>query len=362
MNHTRVGGAESTATAFAAGTSDDALRHLLLSAALSMSLHPQDHGWRQIYSHIAQALSDDAEPLMTLVNNIPGVSNLAPAYVIGLMAISLQQLWHEQRHGAEHRPRRLPGGEIVGLARDHQLTLRSILANHRNSFTGVRRFLVPQVLLARHFAGAERGAVTFLDIGTGIGVLPRQLDSHTCFDRFEADLAWPRDQPTFAKIGLGTRFGMELSPAPDLDWVHNCYGPSDYYDQLFAEMQESLAMAEVRATELSIIDQDACELPALGQFIADHSVLAVTAVYSLYQYAAPMRRAIAETIHRSLPPGGIFLDIEPNPSLDQPGCLVEAWIGGVPDKLTVCRVSDGHFQGFVMAAKDYDRFVRCWRW
>ena len=51
---------------------------------------------------------------------------------------------------------------------------------HSNSFTGARRFLLPQVLIA-HFA-RRRGLreVRFLDLGTGLGVLPRQLNHRTC--------------------------------------------------------------------------------------------------------------------------------------------------------------------------------------
>jgi len=323
-----------------------------------MSEHPQDHGWRDIYSGLANAINDYPEPLMVLVNTIPGVQSLAPAYIIGLTAISLQQLWHS--HGqAGHR--QLPGDEIIRLATDCRSELGSILANHRNSFTGVRRFLGPQVLLARHFARYGGAPVNILDIGTGIGILPRQLDSQACFERFAGDLTWPHESPVFGEIGIGDRFGLELDPIPGLAWVHDCYGPSEYYDRLFAEMRETLAIPDVRAANFTFISQDARDLHGLARLMADKNVSAVTAVYSLYQYLPQVRQAIAHTIHRSLPAGGIFIDIEPNPALDQPGCLVEAWIGGVRDKLTVCVVSDGHFRGSVTAAADYDRFTGTWR-
>lgn len=349
---------ESVPAGPAASVAHDDFRRLLLSAASSMSQHPQDHGWREIYNQIANTLSRDAEPLMVPVNSIPAVQSLAPAYVIGLVAISLQQLWQKHGQGRDSVHRRLPGTEIVNLATDYRIELSSILAKHRNSFTGVRRFLVPQVLLARHFEGSSREPISFLDIGTGIGVLPRQLDSPACFRRFAHDLTWPDRAPEFSKIGISARFGIELSPIPDFSWLRDCYGPSEYYDLLFQEMRETLAMPEVQTADLTIVNQDARDLAALSQFIGDKNISAVTAVYSLYQYAPHVRQAIVTTIHRRLPPGGIFIDIEPRPALDQPGCLVEAWIHGMGDKQTVCVVSDGHFRGLVMAAKDYDRFAR----
>lgn len=350
--------AESPSADLVASASDDDLCHLLLDAAMSMSEHPQDHGWREIYYHIAQALRNDAESLMVLVNKTPSIQALAPAYIIGLMAISLQQLWRSHGRGRDPAYRQLPSSEITKLAISHRLELSSILANHRNSFTGARRFLVPQVLLAKHFAESNHEPIGILDIGTGIGILPRQLDSRECFQRFASNLTWPRESPTFSKIGIEIRFGMELDPIPDLAWVRDCYGPSEYYDRLFEEMREALAMPEVQAASLTVVNQDARDLPRLAQFIADQNISAVTAVYSLYQYLPSVRQAIAHTIHQSLPPDGIFIDIEPHPTLDRPGCVVDAWINGVSDKLTVCVVSDGHFRGLVLAAENYDRFTR----
>lgn len=350
---------ESASPAPTASVPEDGLRHLLLSAALSMSQHPQDHGWREIYKQIAQTLSNNAQSLMDPVKSIPDVQSLAPAYVIGLVGISLQQLWQNHGHGRDPTHRQLPGAEIVNLATDRRVELSSILARHRNSFTGVRRFLVPQLLLATHFRLSSEEPISFLDIGTGIGVLPRQLDSPKCFRRFAADLTWPEGARDFSEIGIGARFGMELSPIPDLGWVHGCYGPSEYYDLMFQEMRDTLAMADVQAANVTFVDQDARDLVALSEFIADENIAAVTAVYSLYQYSPRVRQDIANTIHRCLPPGGIFIDIEPHPALDRPGCVVEAWIQGVDDKLTICVVSDGHFRGLVIAAKDYDRFARC---
>ncbi len=233
------------------------LRHCLLAAARSMSEHPQDHGWRDIYSGLANAINEEPESLMVLVNSIPGVQDLAPAYIIGLIAISLQQLWHSNGRGEDPAYRRLPGDEIIGLATEYRSELSSILAKYRNSFTGVRRFLVPQVLLAKHFARYGGELVNILDIGTGIGILPRQLDSQACFERFAGDLIWPAESPVFAKIGIGDRFGIELDPIPDLAWVHGCYGPSEYYDRLFQEMRDTLAIPEVRAASFSFISQDA---------------------------------------------------------------------------------------------------------
>jgi hypothetical protein len=355
-------GIEPSSAGSTAGVTDGDLRHLLLGAALSMSEHPQDHGWREIYRHIASALRNDADPLMTLVNSIPAVDALAPAYVIGLIAISLQQLWQDHELGRDLSHRQLPGGALTKLAIDYRLDLSPILASHRNSFTGVRRFLVPQVLLARHFARSTQQPISCLDIGTGLGILPRQLDSEACFRRFAADLTWPAGPPEFSNIGIEARFGMELSPVPDLAWVRGCYGPSEYYDRLFQEMRETLTMLEMQTTNFTFVNQDARDLPGLAQFIIERNISAVTAVYSLYQYSPDTREAIARVIHRSLPAGGIFIDIEPHPALARPGCLVEARISGVRDKLTVCVVSDGHFRGAVMAAKDFDTFTRYQHW
>jgi hypothetical protein len=338
------------------GTSAVPLRESLLAAALSMSRHPQDHGWRQLYADIAEILATDPEPLLDLARNVPRIDDLAPAYVVGLLAISLQQAWDRSGSGSDPVARRLPQGEIAPLAAHLGPTIGFTLAQHRNSFTGVRRFLVPQVLLARHFARQQPADINFLDIGTGLGLLPRQLDSPACFDRFTADLTWPRTAPDFTRIGLSSRFGMELSPLPDLDWVRRCYGPSPYYDHMFEEILETLKIPEVQDASFTPVDRDACDVSALAEFISANSIRAVTAVYSLYQYSAEIRREIDRAISGSLPEGGIFINIEPHPTLGQPGCIVHIWLPGKRDRLTVCSVSDGHFRGRVIAGEDYDKF------
>jgi hypothetical protein len=92
------------------------------------------------------------------------------------------------------------------------------LFRRQNSFTGARRFLLPQVLLSSYF-GQLRVACNFADLGTGLGILPRQLNSRALFESLGGELEWPDGNPPFRAIPLNVRFGVDRGPLPDLAWV-----------------------------------------------------------------------------------------------------------------------------------------------
>jgi hypothetical protein len=61
---------------------------------------------------------------------------------------------------------------------DHyKAEISKIIRTRQNSFTSARRFLVPQVILSAYFAQQDGQEARFADFGTGLGILPRQLNS-----------------------------------------------------------------------------------------------------------------------------------------------------------------------------------------
>jgi hypothetical protein len=238
---------------------------------------------------------------------------------------------------------------------DNRNRVREILRTRRNSFTGARRFLVPQVLLSAYFAGS-RYTVRFADLGTGLGIVPRQLNSRVLYDRFSVDLKWPEGFPKFRRIPLATRFGVDRAPMPDLDWVTACYGSSSYYRTLHHELLYSLAVPEVRFARVSYEALDLTDTTALSEFMSRNQINAVNLCYSLYELNPNCRTRVIHTLVECLEEPRVVIVTEPSRELAEPGCTVYLYEKGSTRPLGVCRVSDGHFKGSVTPLDGYGEF------
>ncbi|MCO8277692.1 hypothetical protein M1L60_44675, partial [Actinoplanes sp. TRM 88003] len=200
-------------------------------------------------------------------------------------------------------------------------------------------------------------AVNFADLGTGLGVLPRQLNSLILFDRFSADLRWNGRQPLFQPIPLAARHGVDRGPRPDDQWVQACYGATDYYADLYRELELSLDAPEVREASVRYHEFDILERRDLARFVRHHRINAVNLSYVLYEIEPERRALVIEVLRRTLRPPGIIVVTEPVAELTKPGCTVTVYDDSQSSPQRVCLVSDGHFRGDVLPLDDFESFV-----
>jgi len=284
------------------------------TAADRLGRHPQDHGWRDLYRLISHGLSGSAPLLKKLVLEHHSIRrDSSPAHLITLLGISLKLVAAELLD--ELRSATGPESCVASLEStlaEHRETINSILRSRRNSFTGTRRFLAPQVLLGAYFA--DTGAtVGFADLGTGLGVLPRQLNARALYDVFKTGLRWPEGTPAFRAIPFRSRFGVDHGPLPEIE--------------------------------------------ALSAFLRRHSINAVNLSYALYELDVAGRAKVVDTLLDALRPPGVVVVVEPHAELTQPGCTVSFRDHRSPQAKEVLRVSDGHFTGRVEPARDYGWFT-----
>lgn len=330
------------------------------AAARRLGRHPQDHGWRELYRLFAYGLAHPAA-----APTLAGIATTARArhpersavHLVTLLGIAVNLLAGETTAGVlGDRPPADRLGWLEHLLHRHRQQIDRILAQRQNSFTGARRFLVPQVLLSAYFARQDRPA-RFADLGTGLGVLPRQLNSKTLFERFTYDLAWPDGYPVYQPIPLEARYGVDRGPFPDLAWVRSCYGPSAYYTAQFHELVEIRAMAEVEHADVEYHELDLTDISSLRRFIAAHRVNAVNLCYTLYEVEPPKRAAIVESVAGALSEPGLMIVTEPLGDLTLPGCTVTVRDRAHPVPRPLCAVSDGHFRGRVTPLAGYREFL-----
>jgi hypothetical protein len=278
-------------------------------------------------------------------------------HLITLLGISLKLVAAELLD--ELRSAKKPESCVASLEStlaEHRETIDAILRSRRNSFTGARRFLAPQVLLGAYFAGAT-DAVDFADLGTGLGVLPRQLNARGLFDAFKAGLRWPEGTPAFRAIPFRSRFGVDHGPLPEIDWVRACYGTSPYYDGLYLELLDMMNDPDVRSADVRYAELDLLDTEALSAFLRRHSINVVNLSYALYELDVAGRAKVVDTLLNALRPPGVVVVVEPHAELTQPGCTVSFRDHRSPDAKEVLWVSDGHFTGRVEPARDYGWFT-----
>lgn len=328
-------------------------------AASRLGRHPHDHGWRQLYQLFGYGLERSAPALVDTILTYRGVrASSSAAHLVTLLGIAVKAV----------DPGRFD--RLVGTGQDdlrlqilervltwHQEEIGRILSVRQNSFTAARRFLVPQALLGASLFQMPGRTVNFVDLGTGLGVLPRQLNSTTLYERFIGDLVWPDRQPAFTRIPLASRFGVDRGPLPDLGWVHSCYGSSGYYDDMYQELLMTLRCADVRRAVVRYVPLDLLDRDAVAQFVRRYRINAVNLCYVLYELTAPRRRELIDLLADVLRPPRIIVAMEPQDELTGPGCTVTYWDESLTGQLEVCAVSDGHFRGRVVPRSGYTTFV-----
>jgi hypothetical protein len=232
-------------------------------AASGLGEHPQDHGWRDLYRLFSHGLDRSAPNLTaTVLAHHRARPTLSETHLLTLLGIALKAIAPEPFESI-----------VAGSSVDSRLNaleetiyqnrsgIAEIISSRQNSFTSTRRFLVPQVLLSAYFARQDGQEVRFADFGTGLGILPRQLNAPEQYEAFAGDLVWPNGVPSFRRIPLSARMGVDQGPMPDLNWVHACYGESEYYAHLYSELLNAVAAPEVRAVR-PVISRCAAWCPA----------------------------------------------------------------------------------------------------
>jgi hypothetical protein len=329
------------------------------AAARRLGRHPQDHGWREFYRLIALGLDGGRAPQLQAVvtTALAGRSGGSATHLVTLLGIAVRAIAGGSFPDlVSDRPGEERLAALDEVLRQHRRRIDHLLRQRQNSFTGPRRFLVPQVLLAAYFARQQRPAV-FADLGTGLGVLPRQLNCRAVFERYAPELAWPDRQPRFQPIPLAARYGVDRGPFPDRSWVRSCYGPSGYYALQYQELLEVLDLPEIASAQVGYQELDLTDGVALRRFVTGRRVNAANLSYALYQLDPASRDRVLDTLADALHPPGLMIVTEPNDELAQPGCTVTVRDHTHPVPRRLCTVSDGHFTGQVRPLAGYDAFV-----
>jgi hypothetical protein len=180
-----------------------------------------DHGWRHLYRLFSYGLDRSAPNLTaTVLSHYRVRPTLSETHLLTLLGIALKatipQSFESIAEGGSLGTRLETLEEILDRNR---AKITEIIRRRQNSFTSARRFLVTQVLLSAYFAREDMQEVRFADFGTGLGILPRQLNAPEQYETFAADLIWPNGIPSFRQIPLAERLGVDRGPMPDLSWV-----------------------------------------------------------------------------------------------------------------------------------------------
>lgn len=330
------------------------------TAARRLGTHPYDLGWRELYRLFGYGLADRAAPQLTQVVTTARATRPdgSDPHLVTMLGIAVKTVAGEafpQLVGEAPAADRL--ALLERLLERHRPQIETLLSCRQNSFTGARRFLVPQVLLAAYFAG-DRPPARVADLGTGLGLLPRQLNAASQFDRFAPDLAWPGGQPAFRMVPLAARYGVDRPPLPDLAWVRECHGRSGYYREQYRELTEVRRAPEVQDAAVCYVALDLADQAALRRFLVEQRINTVLLCYVLYEIAPATRAAILATLRESLSDPGLVVVTEPHAALSRPGCTVTVWDHDDPDPSPVCEISDGHFRGQVAPLAGYHDLVR----
>jgi hypothetical protein len=331
-------------------------------AAHRLGQHPQDHGWRELFRLLDYGFQAASYPLRrTIRNSHAGRPTTGHAHLITVLAIAVKSVAPaslSELTGTAPAAARLSLLDAILVAHDEEI--QRILSERQNSFTAARRFLLPQVILGARFSGAC-APCRFADLGTGLGILPRQLNSRSLYERFAPDLRWPMGTPLFRPVPLEARFGVDRGPMPDLSWVTTCYGPSTYYSDLYDELLFVMGLSEVRDAHVDYTELDLLDSAKLSNFMESRRVNAVNVGYVLYEMEPSRRVEILRVLQSSLHPPGVVVVSEPNQDLTQPGCEVRLYDHAHPSGLSICAVSDGHFRGTVIPMDGFDAFSRVYR-
>jgi hypothetical protein len=326
--------------------------------------HPQDHGWQQFFRAVDILLREQSPILLRVLQNcLTSRPQVSATHVVTLLAQATKMALHRDAPaigsglGVESSTPFQFARRLERTLARHERLIAETLVLRQNSFTSARRFLLPQIVLSRYFRRLGLVDVNFLDIGTGLGLLPRQLDKQHIFERFSPDLLWPDGVSPFTPISIGKRFGADRAPLPDLEWVRHCYGPSSYYDGLLTELQSVLEDPGISSEPVELVELDILDTDRLGEFIRDNRIHAANCSFVLYQYEQEARKAVVKCVVQSLQTPGLFISMEPRGELAVPGCEVRLYESGDLKPILFAVVTDGHFLGRVVPSLDFQSFT-----
>lgn len=328
-------------------------------AASGLGHHPQNHGWRDLYRLFSYGLSHSTPNLTSVIlTGIKDRPTSSATHFLTLLGIAIKAAAPESFDtvGVDG-PMDVRLETLEDILYQHRDEISKIIHTRQNSFTSARRFLVPQVLLSSYFSSPNGCEMVFADFGTGLGILPRQLNSNHQYNAFANDLVWPDGIPAFRAIPLASRLGVDKGPFPDLEWVHACYGQSEYYSKLYGELLETFCAPDIKAANVNYEELDLLDIESLSNFIRQHKINAANFSYVLYELESGKRAMIIEAVVRELYPPGVLIVAEPHKDLQGQGTVVELYHDGDITPLTLCFVSDGHYKGYVIPLDDYEWFV-----
>lgn len=332
------------------------------TAVAAMVDHPQrHHGWGTFYQCLDHALGRPRSVVAQLAADALGARPLMGlAHLATLLGATTRMLAAGSPVAAVFDPT-LPVAVRADLLEEvfgrHADTVASTLRSRSNSFSCARRFLVPQLVIGAYVASHGLRQVSVLDIGTGLGLIPRQLNHRESFDRFARDLKGSDILP-YHEIPIYRRHGVDTPPLPDLAWVRHCHGPSSYYEQRFDELlwahhQTAHVSPSLEVFALDLLDED-----QVTSFFSANTYEIVIGSFVLYESASAARRRIVNRVVESLAPQGIFVSMEPTATaLTRQGCQVHVYVAGTSEPMHLFDVSDGHFMGRLTPGTDWAAFA-----
>jgi len=328
-------------------------------AAKQLGQHPQDHGWREFYKLVGYGLQERAPESVSILTKFSELrSSSGASHTVTLLGIALKATLTEESFRAILAPGTLTE-RLRCLEKElavNEADVAGIMAARQNSFTSARRFLAAQVVLSAVFDTLAGKQANFADLGTGLGVMPRQINSQRSYERFAPDLRWPSGVPEFRPIPINKRFGVDRKPMPNIDWVRKCYGLSPYYDELLGELLATLQERDVRSAQVSLTELDLLDIDVMRSFLRREAINSVNLSYVLYELDVDLRGQILEVLISELKSPGLIIVTEPNSELTQQGCSVSLYLDNNAHPLELCTVSDGHFRGTVVPGADLELF------
>jgi len=319
----------------------------------AIAAHRQGHhGWAAAHRAIGRLLADGLEELERLLATTwvarPDISD---AHLLTLLGVAIRDIAMRDPVAAGVFQDDLDDSARAELLREvvrqYEMDLARALRDRSNSFTGARRFVVPQLLVGAFAANLALPEVRLVDLGTGLGLLPRQLNNRAVFDRFAPDLSWDRATPAYRPIPLTLRCGVDTFPLPTLDWVRACYGNSRYYEDRFGELLWSLEQTRDTAQDVVTHVLDMLELRQMAEFLSTYRFNVATCNFALFQHDQNTRRMIVNCVVSRLQRPGLLLTMDPSHGLTSPGASVTGYLAGDPTELRLAEISDAHFIGTV---------------
>ncbi len=315
-------------------------RHASLSRTLAaLSGHSQGHhGWSPLHGAIFRLHSAGHPSLYRALDACwLGRPMISDSHLVTLLGIAVRKFGTEHALGDD-----LSVKDVLD-EREHEVA--DAIAACSNSFTSARRFIVAQPLIAAFAASRRLTEVHHLDLGTGLGLLPRQLNHRAIFSRYAADLRWHPAAPAYRDIPLTARYGVDAHPLPTLAWVRDCYGPSDYYDDRLSELIACMDETSDGAGDVLLEELDLRDTGALRDYMVRRDINTATCNMVLYQYEPAVRQQIVATVVDSLAEPGLLITMEPSSQLTAPGCRVDAYLAGSREALHIADISDAHVIG-----------------